>query len=533
MLIPKTHLVWLLAFAGLMAGAQPAPAQAPSRPNVLVILADDLGFSDLGCYGGEIKTPVLDGLAKNGLRYTQFYNTARCWPSRSALMSGYYPQQVRMDPPQKTPPTWLRLLSHHLRGAGYLCYHSGKWHIGVMPRILADAGFHKSYHLIDTDRFFTPAGHHRDDKPLPKPDKTAGYYATRSIADHAIECLQSHAKEHANEPFFQYLCFTSPHFPLQALEEDIARYRDQYLEGWEKARGERYKRMKAAGIVNCALPDWETPTPSLVYSPKKDLMILGENELAESPAWKDLTPEQKRFQATKMAIHAAMVDRMDREIGRVVEQLKAMKALDNTIILFMSDNGASAEVMVRGDGHNPEVAMGSLESFLCLGGGWASVANTPFRRFKIWLFEGGTSTPLIVHWPQGVAAKGELRHDVGHLIDIVPTLLEATGAKRIDTWNGVAAPPLPGKSLVPSFAKDRGDSRQLYFNHSGHRALRDGDWKVVFEKGGKGWELYNLANDRCEVKDLASEQPERLFNLTVSWQKLDNQWKRDSVLGGK
>lgn len=529
--------VWMLAAflsSGLLGPLQASAQQPPQRPNVLIILADDLGFTDLGCYGGEIKTPYLDGLAKAGLRFTQFYNTARCWPSRSALMSGYYAQQVRMDPPQKKAPAWTRLLSHYLKLAGYRCYHSGKWHINILPRVVADGGFDRSYNLTDQNRYFGPRTHTEDDKPLPAVQPNGDYYATKAIADHALRCLKDHADKYGGQPFFQYLCFTSPHFPLQAPQEDIDRYRDRYLEGWEKLRDERYQRARQLGIVNCPLPPWEVPTPSLVYK-KADLKILGTNELEASPRWTTLTSEQRRFQATKMAIHAAMVDRMDREIGRVLAQLRAMNALDNTVIFFLSDNGASAEVMVRGDGHDPEAVAGSWATHLCLGGGWGALCNTPLRRFKIWVYEGGVSTPLIVHWPRGLPRQGgDLCHDVGHLIDITPTVLELAGAKAAESWNGVQRPPFPGRSLVPAFAKDGAVSHdELFFSHSGHRALRAGTWKAVYAAEGKDWELYDLATDRCEAKNLAAQHPDRVRQMAARWSELDAQWKRDAAQGGK
>jgi arylsulfatase A-like enzyme len=513
---------WLLAPCAAL--AQPKAG----KPNILIILADDLGFTDLPTYGGEIKTPNLDELARGGLRYTQFYNTARCWPSRAALMSGYYPQQVRMDPPQKTPPGWARLLPHYLRQLGYRCYHSGKWHIHIFPRVVADGGFHRSYNLTDQNRFFSPRNHTEDDKPLPAAEPTSGYYATTAIADHAMRCLKEHADKHGGEPFLQYLCFTSPHFPLHAPAEDIERCRARYEAGWDKLRAERYQRARELGIVSCPLPPWETPTPSLVYK-KDDLKTFGANELAGSPPWSELTPAQRSYQATKMAIHAAMVERMDREIGRVLEQLRSMKALDDTIIFFLSDNGASAEVMVRGDGHDPQAAPGSWQTHLCLGGGWAALCNAPLRRFKIWVYEGGTSTPLIVHWPRGLGRRGALCHDAGHVIDLMPTLLELTGAKS----DVAKAPPFPGRSLVPSLAKDGGVQRELFFKHSGHRALRSGNWKLVSAAEGSGWELFDLSKDRCEANDLASQQPERVAAMSARWQQLDEQWRRDAGNGAK
>jgi arylsulfatase len=528
--VPRNNflLTLLLALVASPVHAAPGAANDARRPpNIVIIVADDLGFTDLGCYGGEIKTPNLDQLAKGGVRFTQFYNTARCWPSRAALMSGYYAQQVRMDPQQKSPPAWARLLPHYLRERGYRCYHSGKWHIGVFPRVVADGGFHHSYNLTDQNRFFSPRTHTEDDKPLTAVEPASGYYATQAIAEHAIRCLKEHASEHAAKPFLQYLCFTSPHFPLHAPPEDIALYRDRYLEGWDKLRAERYQRARELGIVTCSLPAWENPTPSLVYN-KADLKKFGPNELAASPPWENLTPEQRRFQATKMAIHAAMVDRMDREIGRVLAQLRAMNALDDTLIFFLSDNGASAEVMIRGDGHDPQAEPGSWHTHLCLGGGWAAMCNSPLRRFKIWVYEGGTATPLLVHWPRGLARRGELCHDVGHVIDIVPTLLELTGGPAPDTHNGVKAPPPPGRSLIPCFTRDSAATRELFFKHSGHRALRSGDWKLVAPAEGNGWELYNLADDRCESHNLAQQYPDRVQTMSARWQQLDQQWQRDA-----
>jgi arylsulfatase len=525
------HLCFALLVAFLVGDR--AHAQQANQPNILIIVADDLGFTDLGCYGSEIATPNLDQLARDGLRFTQFYNTARCWPSRAAIMSGYYPQQVRMDPQKKAAPAWMRLLSHYLASAGYRCYHSGKWHIGVMARPVADGGFHRSYNLTDQNRFFSPKNHTEDDKPLPPVQPEDGYYATTAIADHAIRCLKEHGDKHGGQPFFQYLCFTSPHFPLHALPEDIARYKDRYLEGWEKLRADRYERARKLGIVDCPLPEWETPTPSLVYK-KDDLKIFGPNEVDKSPRWKDLTADQKRYQATKMAIHAAMVDRMDREIGRVLAQVRALKAFENTVIFFVSDNGASAEVMVRGDGHDPNASPGSWQTHLCLGGGWAAACNAPLRRFKIWVNEGGVSTPMIVHWPLGVPRKGDLCHDVGHVIDFTPTVLELAKVKAPDKHNGAARPAFPGKSLVPAFTKDGAVTHEeIYFHHQGHRGLRVGKWKAVSEAPGERWCLFDLATDRCETNDLGSSEPQRLERMIARWKELDERWKRDADAGSK
>jgi arylsulfatase len=494
---------------------------ARSKPNVVFILADDLGYSDLGCYGGEIATPNLDRLAANGLRFTQFYNTARCWPSRAALLTGYYAQQVRRDTVpgvksggQGERPAWARLLPEMLRPLGYRSYHSGKWHVDGRP---LKNGFDRSYDLNDQNRFFSPQSHLEDDQPLPPVMPGDGYYATTAIAEHALKCLKDHAEQFADRPFFHYLCFTSPHFPLQAPTEDIARYAGKYDQGWEAVRTTRWRRLQSSGIVDCALSPLETAVGPPYHFPEA-LEKLGAGEVNRPLPWNELTDAQRHFQATKMAIHAAMVDRMDREIGRVLDQLTSMNALENTLICFASDNGASAEIMVRGDGHDPAAAPGSASTHLCLGPGFSSAANTPFRRHKTWVHEGGISTPLIAHWPRGIAARGELRHNPGHLIDIVPTILEVVGGKRFETWNDAPVPVPPGKSLVPSFVQDGSVAHDdLWWQHEGNRALRVGDWKVVAAGAKADWELYDLKSDRAEAKNLAGEQPERTREMAETW----------------
>ena len=514
----------IVFFASL--GALSVQAAEPTAPNILLILADDLGFSDIGCYGSEIATPNLDRLAADGLRFTQFYNTARCWPTRSALLTGYYPQQIHMDPPQGRLPPWTRILPHWLKPRGYRSYHSGKWHVNGAPKPVADGGFDRSYVLHDHDRNFNPRSHWEDDRPLPPVAKDSGYYTTTAFADHAIRCLQEHAEKHAGTPFFSYLAFTVPHFPLQAPPEDIARYRDRYLVGWDCVREARWQKLRAMGIVDCALAPLEPAFTPRYFKPDV-LENLGPGELEHAVPWSQLTDEQQRFQAMKMAIHAAMIDRLDREVGRVLDQVRAMGAWDNTLILFLSDNGTDATVMVRGDGHDRTAAAGSAASFLCLGPGWSSAGNAPFRRHKIWTHEGGISTPLIVHWPQGLAAHGELRHNVGHVIDIVPTLLELTAAKP---ELPAGAPALPGRSLVPAFAKAGTVSRDnLFFHHEGNRALRMGDYKLVSAREDRdAWELFNLATDRCEQTNLAAAQPDRVRDMAARWQQLQDEFTRDA-----
>lgn len=487
-----------------------------------------MGFSDLGCYGGEIETPNLDRLAAGGLRFTQFYNTARCWPSRAALLTGYYAQQVRRDTlaGKKSGgigerPAWAPLLPEMLRPLGYRNYHSGKWHVD--GKILA-GGFDRSYALEDHNRLFAPLFHTRDDQTLEPTPADAGYYATTAIADHALECLRDHASQHPDQPFFSYVAFTVPHFPLHALPEDIERYRQNYLAGWDVMQAARGKRLVELGIVNQRPAPLE-PEVGPPYAFDDVLTKVGSGEVNRPVAWSSLTDEQRAFQAEKMAIHAAMVDRMDREIGRIIAQLEKMRQLDNTLILFASDNGASAEMMVRGDGHDPKAPAGSAASYLCLGPGWSSVANTPFRRHKTWVHEGGIATPLVVHWPAGIAARNELRHDPSHLIDVVPTVVEVAGGQLPTEWQEVAVPPKPGASLAPAFARDGAlGERALWWLHEENRAIRVGDWKLVSEKrrgkkiGSGPWELYDLSKDRGETVDLASEHPEKVAELSDAWQ---------------
>jgi arylsulfatase len=533
-------------FSILLTLAATVLAAAAARPNFLVIIADDMGYSDAGSYGGEIATPNLDSLAKGGLRFTNFYNTARCWPTRGALLTGYYPQQIRRDSmPGVNPrefggagvrPQWARLLPERLRALGYRSYHSGKWHVDGKP---TGNGFDRSYEL-GAGSFFRSGPHQLDGQKLPEIPASAGYYATKATADHAIEFLKEHARQYADKPFFQYLAFHAPHFPLHALPEDIARYRDRYLAGWDKLRQERHARQKKLGIREAALSALE-PDVGPPYDFPDAIKQLGPGEINRPLPWKDLTDEQRRFQATKMAIHAAMVDRMDRELGRVLDQLRAMNAFDNTLILFLSDNGASAEIMVRGDGHDPGQPMGSALTYLCLGPGFSSAANTPFRRHKTWVHEGGISTPFIAHWPTGISARNKLRSTPAHVIDIAPTILELAGGK-ITPAGG--APPVPGRSLAPVFVADKGPLHDaIWFYHEGNRALRQGDWKIVHTVRNRSpwlkfaaeedarpgeWALYNLAADRAEQHDLAAKYPDRVRSMGALWERWKGEFMRDA-----
>jgi arylsulfatase A-like enzyme len=513
------------------ASAQPTAVAQP--PNIVIFLADDMGYSDLGCYGSEIQTANLDRLAAEGLRFTQFYNTTRCWPTRAAILTGYYPQQIRRDtvPGVKsggagTRPEWARLLPQMLKPLGYRSYHSGKWHVDGMP--MAN-GFDRSYYLEDCGRNFNPRSHYLDDQKLPAVERGSGYYSTVAIADRAVEFLKQHAEQHAGQPFFGYFCFVVPHFPLQALPEDIAKYRKRYLEGWDTVRQERWERMKKLGLIHHGLPPLEREVGP-PYDFPKAIAQLGPGETNGPVPWAELNATQREFQAVKMAIHAAMVDRMDHEIGRVVDQLRQMNAFENTLILFLSDNGASAEMMVRDDGHDPSASPGSAATHLCLGPGWSSTANTPLRRHKTWVEEGGISTSMIMHWPKGIKARGELRDTPGHVIDFVPTFLELAGGKHPAQWNGQPLEPLPGRSLVPVLTRDTELHRdQLWWAHEGNRAIRVGDWKLVADKN-TAWELYDLKTDRGEMHNLAAQYADKVSELSGRWER---QWEACRQLASK
>ena len=524
-----------LALLAPLLFATPAAAAGPPKPNVLLVLADDLGFSDLGCYGGEIDTPNLDALAKDGLRFTRFYNTARCWPTRGSILTGYYAQQVRRDAVPGVPsgtagtrPAWAKLLPELLATHGYRSYHSGKWHLDGLP---LKTGFDRSYSLNDHDRHFTPKRHTLDDRPLLAAKAEDGYYSSTAIADRAVEFLGEHFSNHADQPFLCFVAFTAPHFPVQAPPDDVKKYTKTYLAGWDALRDKRWGRMndlKLGGELPPVERDLGPPYPR-----PGDLKMLGPNELTKPLEWKTLTDEQKAFQADKMAVHAAMVDRMDREIGRILDAIKRAKKEGDTLVLFLSDNGASAEIMVRGDGHDPHAECGTGATFLSIGPGWSSLCNTPFRRHKTWVHEGGIHTPLVVRWPNGITGTGELRTTPGHVADVVPTLLElATGKPAMPATD---APPFAGRSLVPAFAKDVTVARDsIWWQHEGNRAMRVGDWKIVAAGKSAAWELYDLKADPTEGHDLAKTKPEKVKELAAAWQTQTDEYiaqaKKDAPL---
>lgn len=499
------------------------------KPNFLLIVADDMGFSDAGCYGGEISTPNLDALAAGGLRLQQHYSAGRCWPSRACLMTGNYYQQVPQAPDDGPMPAWARPAPHYLKPLGYRTYHSGKWHVNQWPEPGAHGGFDRSYYVRDYDRNFAVQDHRLDDQPLPPVEPGSGYYSSTAIGSYAVDFLKEHDRDHAGEPLFVYLAFIAPHFPLHAPQEDIDFYNGRYDEGWDAVRDERMQRLREMGMLGCDLSPRQPETvPSWNLSPEELADEIGPGEAPKAVAWNDLTDKQKAFQAMKMQIHAAMIHRLDREIGRVVEQLKAMGEFENTVIMFVSDNGASAEQIIRGDRHDKAATPGSGGSYLCLGPGWSTAANTPFRYHKSWVHEGGIASPLIIHWPAGIAARGEFRHVPSHFIDILPTMLELAGADGHPDWRDPAMPQMAGVSLVPAFGEDGDVEREfLFFKHIGHKALRIGKWKLVSVKDGP-WELYDMEADRSELHDLAPEQDARVREMAAMWQRLSDEYEQQS-----
>jgi arylsulfatase A-like enzyme len=501
--------------------ARGAAVAARRPPNILMVVADDLGFSDLGCFGGEIATPQLDSLAAGGLRLTSFYNTGRCWPTRGAMLTGYYAQQIRRDSfpggrqgGQGVRPEWAPLLPQRLEPAGYVSYLSGKWHVDGTA---AEGGFRKSMRVEDHDRYFGPQRVLIDDQLV---TLAAGddYYVTGDIVGHAITCLTDHQRQHPDRPFFSVVAFTAPHFPLHAPAEDVGRYQDRYRSGWDRIRGERLQRMDQLGVLSLPLPPLE-PDVGPPYHFPEHLAQLGPGEVNRELDWADLDDQQRDFQGAKMAIHAAMVDVMDRELGRLLDFLKQSGQWEDTLIIFFSDNGASAEIMVRGDGHDPTAEPGSAGSYLCLGPGWSSAANTPFRRHKTWVHEGGIATACLLHWPAGIATElqGTVCRQAGHVIDLLPTLLDAASLPVEPVPTG---PPLPGISLLPWLCGPTAvEPRTLWWLHEGNRAILEGDWKLVAARD-QPWELYDLSVDRNELRSLSEVQAARRDAMAQRWQSL-------------
>jgi len=458
------------------------------KPNILLILTDDLGYSDLGSYGSEIETPVLDRLADNGLRFNSFYSTAKCHSSRVSLLTGRWSRQAG-DESLKRAVT----LPEVLQTAGYFTTMTGKWHLKKEP---TDFGFQRYWgHLSGATHFFKGDDTFRlNGEKWEVPEKD--FYTTTANADYALRFI-AEAREKEN-PWLCYMAFNAPHAPLHALEEDYRKYEGRYAKGWDAIRDDRIDRQKAMELFG------KDFTPSA--------------RPGHLPAWKDLPEETKHWEEKRMTTLAAMIDRVDQEIGRVVADLEAKGELDNTIILFFSDNGACPY-----DRHNirPDLMPWDSRTRWTDSTGWAWARNTPFRFYKQNQYEGGASTPAIVHWPAGLKTEpGAIVDTPAHLVDVLPTLAEIAGADIPMNWPGREPTPLAGVSLKPILEGKQLASRPpIFLLHNRDRGLRDGDWKLVSFRS-KAWELYNLAEDRCETNNLADKHPEIVERMTKEWHRM-------------
>ena len=557
---PMKNILPLLASL-LLSPLAVLSADQATTPNIILILADDVGFSDLGCFGGEIATPNLDALAQGGVRFTQFYNTARCCPTRASLLTGLHPHQAgvgHMMEDRGIEGYRGRLnrncvtIAEALKPAGYRNYAVGKWHVtpGQAAKALADTGnwplqrgFDRYYGTIHgAGSYFDPSSLVRDNKPVTVANdpeyQPREYYYTDAIADHAVKFIREHARDGQAQPFFLYTAFTAAHWPLHAKEADIAKYKGRYDGGYEPVRAARRAKMKQLGLLD---DKWDAPSPSDKWDAVKN----------------------KAFESRCMEVYAAQLDCMDQGIGRIIAELKARGQFENTLIFYLQDNGACAELYGRGTNFTERadkpslppmardaqqfdsqprqtrdgwpvrgglgVMPGGPDTYVSYGRGWANVSNTPFREYKHWTHEGGISTPLIVHWPgagkadrkagkgDGEKETGRLVHEPGQLVDIMATCLDVAGARYPAEFNGQKIKPLEGASLRPVFtAQSIGRTKPLVWEHEGNRAIRDGNWKLV-SKENKPWELYDLSADRTELHDRATSEPGRVQKMAAAW----------------
>lgn len=486
-------------------------AEPKTKPNVLVILVDDMGWSDIGCYGGEIPTPNIDALAKGGLRFTQFYNTGRCSPTRASLLTGHYPHQAGMGNLDNVikpgHPGFQGKLADNsvtmaevLHEAGYFTAMSGKWHLGQQNGTPPwERGFDRSLNAPKGGFYYSEsksASIFLNGKPVTNGESGVPkeWYTTDIWTDFGLKFIDEAKTE--KKPFFLYLAYNAPHFPLQAAPEDIAKFRGRYKAGWDKLREERYARQKEMGLID---PAW-TLSPIAADLKKWDSLTTG---------------EQDHFDHL-MAVYAACLSRVDTAIGRLVAGLKERGELDNTLLFFMSDNGGNAEGGPQGKSNGEPTDSNSV--WFC-GESWASLENTPFRRYKHYAHEGGVSTPLIAHWPAGITASrnGALEKQPGHVIDIMSTVVDITGAKYPATFHDKPIEPMEGVSLRPAFESQAlARAQPIFFNHEDNRAVRDGQWKIVALKG-KPWELYDMNADRTELHDLAAEKTELVAKMSAQY----------------
>ena len=503
-------LVWCLSLAPLMAA---------DRPNIVIIMVDDMGFSDIGCYGGEIETPNLDRLAANGLRFKQFYNTGRCCPTRASLMTGLHPHEAGIGHMTETPerPSPLEnepyqgYLNRHcvtlaevLKRADYHTLMSGKWHLSYHRQDgwPLQRGFDKYFGIISgASHYLKPEGLRGLTYMNESVEAPEGFYITDALTDYACRFVEESLADE-EKSFFLYLAYNAPHWPLQAKAEDLAKYEGKYRKGWESISRLRLERQREMGLID---PAW----------------IPAEHE---GPEWESLTSNQQRLLDLRMAAYAACIDSVDQNIGKLIDKLEELKQLKNTVIFFLSDNGACAEGGILGGGNeesvrNPLSTKGT--SGPRCGRAWANASNTPFRLYKHFVHEGGMSTPLVVHWPAGIAEarQGSWVEAMGYLPDFMPTCLELAGEPYPTYFAGKPIKPHAGESLVPVLK--RGDqvihSDPVFWEHEGNRALRHGDWKLVWSRTGP-WELYNLRDDRTEMNDLSAKYPRRAADMIRQWE---------------
>jgi arylsulfatase len=480
------------------------PRQEQNPPNIIIILADDMGYSDPGFMGSEIQTPNLDKLAANGLLMTNFYNSGRCVPSRASLMTGLYSHQVGLGDMTSNDslPAYQGYLNNQgatiaqmLKTAGYMNYAVGKWHLGEeQPECWPlQRGYDRFFgHQEGWGIYFYPFL--RDFIKIYEgnetvPFDTSNFYYTDALNQKAVEYLQQHP---ADKPFFLYLAHSAPHAPLQAWEEDIARYRGKYRRNFEEFRQNRLKKAQELSV----LPE------DIDLSPSDELVA----------EWNGLNEAEKDLYDLRMAVYAAQLDRMDQGIGQLLAQLESMGVTDNTCIFFLSDNGGSTftESSPPADYNSPPGERASSETYTP---SWANVSNTPFRMYKKWAHEGGIATPLVVHFPKLIPAQA-IDRQVGHIIDLMPTCLELAGVEYPDQYSGHNLFPLEGKSLLPVLEqKIREPHELLFWEHEGNQAVRKANWKAVKAFGNEQWELYNLDKDRVEINDLATTNPEILAEL--------------------
>ena len=487
-------------------------------PNIIIILADDMGYSDIGCFGGDAMTPNLDEMAQRGLRMTQFYNASRCCPTRASLLTGLYQHQAGVGDMMNTrpQPAYQGYLNNNcvtiaeaLKEGGYNTFMAGKWHVGQAqdhwPR---KRGFDRYFGLIDGASSYFGLYPYRpnqkltlalDDAPFTPSD---GYYSTDAYTDYAIRFIKE--SKGSGKPFFLYLAYQAPHWPLHALPEDIARYKGKFMKGWQKLREERLTRMIRLGVVPKGTP-LSPPDPHV-------------------PAWDSLTDKEKADWDEKMAVYAAMIDRMDQNIGRLRKQLKEMGEADNTVIMFLSDNGGSSE-SIKGNGFLPAILEAGTRpssdpsSFTSYGFSGANVSNTPFRLFKHWEYEGGTATPFIAYGPS-IVKPGTVSQQPGHIIDLMNTCLDLAHTPYPAVYHQNTIKPTEGLSLVPLFKRAKWQGHDaLFFEHEGNRAVRKGQWKLVSEFPENKWFLYDMENDRSELRDLSQKYPEKVKELTSLYEE--------------